>query len=83
MQRATLGSASPKVRKRQVRAPVPPWSPLAALAKPLLRDLRGKAMSVGEAGGNSTVLSLSFTEAQAPFPSVPANHLLSLKFFLS
>ena len=71
-------SGSHRVRPWLHSPPVPPWSPLAALAKPRPKDLRGKAMSVREAGDNGTVLSFSFTETSVPLPSVPANHLLSL-----
>lgn len=60
-----------KVRKPQAQSrphspPAPPWSPLAALAKPRLRDLRGKAIAVREAG---TPLS---SQSPSPSPSRPS-----------
>lgn len=55
-------SKSHRVRSRAHSPPAPPWSPLAALAKPRLKDLRGRAIAVREARNNS----LSF---HSPSPS--------------
>jgi hypothetical protein len=52
---------SHRVVPRPHSPPAPAWSPLAALAKPRLKDLRGSAITVEKLGWRCP--SLSFSEA--------------------
>lgn len=57
--------------------PAPPWPPWAALARPRLQDLSGRARAMAPSSRPAGLSFLSFTRAQLPSPR-GANHLLSL-----